>query len=150
MSDEKSSSVGYRKPPQHTRFKPGQSGNPSGKRKVPASGPINIPEVLNGTVKVHQGTKAREMSVFEVTIRALVSRALKRNDFAAIKEFLELCEKYELLKPPVGVDRGGVLRVPNDWDWNEWMAVFAEHGAPPWPGLRSGLTEADEARQREQ
>ncbi len=29
--------VGYKKPPLHTRFKPGQSGNPSGLAKIPSN-----------------------------------------------------------------------------------------------------------------
>ena len=29
--------VGYKKPPLHTRFKPGQSGNPSGLAKIPST-----------------------------------------------------------------------------------------------------------------
>ena len=31
------SEVGYKRPPQHTRFKKGQSGNPSGKKKSKAA-----------------------------------------------------------------------------------------------------------------
>ena len=36
--------VGYGKPPKHSRFKPGQSGNPKGRPRVPAtSKPISKP-----------------------------------------------------------------------------------------------------------
>ena len=40
MTDEKTYSVGYKRPPQHTRFKAGQSGNPKGK----AIGTLNLQE----------------------------------------------------------------------------------------------------------
>ena len=34
MSEQEEEKVGYRKPPAKTRFKPGQSGNPSGRPKI--------------------------------------------------------------------------------------------------------------------
>ena len=39
--------VGYRKPPVHTRFQPGQSGNPSGRAK----GSQNFKTLLNRILK---------------------------------------------------------------------------------------------------
>jgi hypothetical protein len=33
MADDKNTAVGYKRPPRHTRFPPGQSGNPSGRPK---------------------------------------------------------------------------------------------------------------------
>ena len=33
MADEEDDRVGYRRPPKHSRFKPGQSGNPKGRQK---------------------------------------------------------------------------------------------------------------------
>lgn len=41
---------------------------------------------------------------FEIRLRALVHRALRDNDFAAVKEILRICEKYKVIKPP-GVGR---------------------------------------------
>jgi len=40
------SGVGYKRPPQHTRFKKGQSGNPSGKRKPKSVSQENDREVV--------------------------------------------------------------------------------------------------------
>jgi hypothetical protein len=33
MADDGDSRVGYKRPPQHSKFKPGQSGNPKGRPK---------------------------------------------------------------------------------------------------------------------
>jgi hypothetical protein len=51
MSDsaDESYEVGYKKPPKATRFKPGQSGNPSGKSKriAPALDPGKVLQLID-------------------------------------------------------------------------------------------------------
>ena len=47
--------VGYRRPPKHARFKPGQSGNRQGRRKHSKSGKTLLMKALNEQVLVTQG-----------------------------------------------------------------------------------------------
>ena len=49
--------VGYGKPPRHTRFKTGRSGNPRGRRKGQRNLAAVLREVLRQTVKVKRGEK---------------------------------------------------------------------------------------------
>jgi hypothetical protein len=95
MTHEKEAPVGYRRPPRHTQFKPGQSGNPKGQSRK--SGKARGGEIVNGGV---DAAKIQLMGSFEIMLRKLVQRALRDNDFVAVKEILSLCEKYKVIKPP--------------------------------------------------
>ena len=130
--------VGYCNPPEHSRWKRGQSGNPKGRPKATKSGQTDVAEILGEPLSVRQAGTTRKMTPFEVGVRQLVKRALNKNDLKAVLEFVRLCESYGLIAPPQPLEQsGGVLVVP--WDWDEWLQMFHEHGPPPWPGDRSGL-----------
>ena len=63
MDDPRDYEVGYGKPPVHSRFKPGQSGNPKGRRTrktEPASLLAEILKELNAVVTINEnGEKMR-------------------------------------------------------------------------------------------
>jgi hypothetical protein len=98
MTDEKEGPIGYRRPPRHTQFKPGQSGNPRGHSR--AAGSSTTGAVSHEFVNEADRAKAEHMRAFEIFLRKLVHRALNDNDFCAVKEVLALCEKYKVMKPP--------------------------------------------------
>jgi hypothetical protein len=68
--------VGYRRPPIATRFKPGMSGNPSGKRKARLTLSQRLDRILAETVKVTEGGKSKRMTREEVFLRQTVTRAI--------------------------------------------------------------------------
>jgi hypothetical protein len=70
-------SVGYGKPPAHTRFKPGQSGNPKGRAKGSASIREVIAAELSKLVKVQQGDAITHLSKKQAIVRKLIEVALK-------------------------------------------------------------------------
>ena len=140
MSDDYE--VGYRKPPEKGKFKKRESGNPKGRPKAARSGPADVFKVLDEPVTVRQEGVTREIHPFEAGVRRLVSLALKDENLDAALEFIKICEKYEIMMPESLPRAGGVMRVPKNWDWNEWMEMFNTHGPPPWPGGRSGLCES--------
>jgi hypothetical protein len=70
--------VGYGKPPKHSRFKKGVSGNPRGrvKRGDPAMRDI-LDRVLNAKIDFRERGKLKKASRKELNIRRLVVSAMK-------------------------------------------------------------------------
>ena len=83
MNSEKNDyEVGYRKPPVATRFKKGQSGNPSGKSKkiAPELNPGKILESIdNEEMIVTIDGKGKRMLKAEIFFRQLFIKAMKGN-----------------------------------------------------------------------
>ncbi len=65
MSDERGDDyeVGYARPPKHTQFRKGQTGNPRGRPKSRKSGSTDVSELLNEPVRVKTGGEADSVSV---------------------------------------------------------------------------------------
>jgi hypothetical protein len=77
--------VGYGKPPQHSRFKKGQSGNPGGKRKpVPASAGSALAQALARRVTVAGDDGDARMSQLEAVMDEMVRKA-RAGDARCIK-----------------------------------------------------------------
>ena len=74
---EGSYEVGYGKPPTHTRFKPGQSGNPKGRRKGVRNLKSVLEEELFRPVAISEGGKRRNVSVLTLVIRQCLAKAAK-------------------------------------------------------------------------
>lgn len=85
--------VGYGRPPEKYRFKPGQSGNPRGRRKAAATVSEMFDEEFAKRVAVtdERGRKSW-ISLERATIRALVRRAIRDN--RALVLALELRERF--------------------------------------------------------
>lgn len=73
---ESEQKVGYGRPPVATRFKPGMSGNPSGKRKAKPSLSQRLDRILAESVSVTEGGKSKRMAKEEVFLRQMVTRAI--------------------------------------------------------------------------
>jgi hypothetical protein len=67
--------VGYRKPPHHTRFKPGVSGNPRGRPKDSKNLSTLVHEALNERVVVAENGRRRKVSKRQAIITQLVNRS---------------------------------------------------------------------------
>lgn len=85
--------VGKGRPPQSTRWKPGQSGNPKGRPK--GSRPVGavLQDIIQQKVSVTESGKTRRFSTLEVIIRQLANDAM-RSDSRAIKLLLSLLDRY--------------------------------------------------------
>jgi hypothetical protein len=68
-------SVGYKKPPRHSQFKPGQSGNPKGRPKKGTTFQDVIAKQLRARVPILSHGKRRKISMLEAIIRQNLSRA---------------------------------------------------------------------------
>ena len=92
MSD-KDYDVGYGKPPKHTRFKKGRSGNLKGRPKKQRKS-IDLDKLLDQKVRTRiNGTEA-EVDVVEATFQGVIARALKGSN-SDIKLLLQLIERRE-------------------------------------------------------
>ena len=88
--DERDYEVGYGKPPHHTRFVKGQSGNPRGRPR----GAKNMKTLLNGFVTVTESGGRRKVSKREAIATQLVNRSAKA-DFKAIQILLGMLHDIE-------------------------------------------------------
>lgn len=95
--------VGYRKPPQATRFKPGQSGNPRGRPKGSPNLATDLSTELGELITVREGGEARRVSKQRALIKSLMTKALQ-GDVRATTALLALYARV-ISEPPE--DEGG-------------------------------------------
>jgi hypothetical protein len=86
--------VGYGKPPRHTRFKKGQSGNPRGRPRASKNLSTLLTEVLNERVTVAENDSRRKITKREAIIIQLVNRSAQA-DLQAIKILLDMLREIE-------------------------------------------------------
>jgi hypothetical protein len=92
MSDESSDGdyeVGYGRPPTHSRFKQGQSGNPSGKRKGGRSRVKELERFLDTPIHVNENGRRRQMRPMEI-VRKKMFQLAAQGDVRAIKLMLDM------------------------------------------------------------
>ena len=76
-------SVGYKKPPKHTQFKPGQSGNPKGRPKGTKNLATDLSEELSEKIVVTEAGQQLYISKQRAMIKSLLAKALKGDTRAA-------------------------------------------------------------------
>src|SRR5579864_5578944 len=86
-----SSPVGYKRAPVHSRFKPGESGNPKGRPRGETNLADLTKRVLNAPVWVTIAGKRQSMSTAEATIRKVMQDAL-RGDNRSLNLLMEILE----------------------------------------------------------
>jgi hypothetical protein len=77
------SKVGYARPPESARWRKGQSGNPSGKRKKPANFADDLMAELAEFIQLTESGKVRRITKQRALIKALTAAAIKGNPRAA-------------------------------------------------------------------
>jgi hypothetical protein len=69
--------IGYGRPPLHTRFKPGRSGNLRGRPKRHRNLRTVVEEALSQTIKIREGDRTRSLSTLEALVASMLNKALK-------------------------------------------------------------------------
>jgi Family of unknown function (DUF5681) len=85
--------VGYGKPPKHTRFRAGRSGNPAGRRRGARNLMTDVKRTLQVPVKVRENGRARKISTQEGALMLLREKALQ-GDARALDRLLELARLF--------------------------------------------------------
>jgi hypothetical protein len=83
-SEPRSFAVGYGRPPLHSRFKPGQSGNPKGRAKQSRNMRTIVQQVLNEDMQIREGGRLRRMSAMEALVRTTLTRSFKGDPKALV------------------------------------------------------------------
>ena len=90
--DDKDYKVGPGRPPLHTRFRKGQSGNPGGRRKKQL--PALLADALNETVFVTIDGERREITKREAIVHQLVNKSTTA-DLRATKMLFDMMKDAE-------------------------------------------------------
>lgn len=86
--------VGYGKPPLHTRFKRGQSGNPRGRPPGAKNLSTLLTEALNELVVIAENGERKKISKRQAIIKQLVNKSAK-GDWRAVKILLDTLQDIE-------------------------------------------------------
>lgn len=93
MSKKKDANVGYGRPPTHSRFKPGRSGNPKGRPKGAISYLACVRRELEQKITVTEGGRQKRIKKQEAVAKRLVEKALK-GDPQALRSVAEIDRSF--------------------------------------------------------
>ncbi|MDP5220405.1 DUF5681 domain-containing protein [Ruegeria sp. 2205SS24-7] len=88
-SDDQEYEVGYQKPPKHTRFKKGHSGNPKGRPKGARGLKTDLRAELSERVAITENGRRKTLTKQQLVMKQLTARAVK-GDIRAISKLAEL------------------------------------------------------------
>jgi hypothetical protein len=119
--------VGFKKPPKHTQFRKGRSGNPKGRPKERKNFTTSLNALLNERMAVREGGKIRSVTKGEAIALRFVHEALNGNR-QFLRDLTKLIPEFERLVQETSSTRpGGVLVVPNVTSMEDWERMSAEH-----------------------
>jgi len=91
---ERDYEVGRGKPPKHSRFKPGQSGNPRGRPKGAVNCETALMNAVNSMVVINEDGRKKRYSKLEVIFMQAANKAAK-GDTRAAEMLLRQLQRYE-------------------------------------------------------
>ncbi|PTM41708.1 DUF5681 domain-containing protein [Bosea sp. 124] len=100
--------VGYKNPPQHSRFQKGRSGNPSGRRKAKPQLDLlaEFTKLVSETIQIKKKGKIQYVTMLEAFLRTTMDGELKGNA-AARKEVFRL---LDLMKEGASEETGEMTK----------------------------------------
>ena len=119
--------VGYGKPPRHTRFKKGQSGNPRGRPSGSKNLSTLVIEALNELVVVAENGGRRKITKRQAIITQLVNQSAKA-DWRATKLVLEILQAIEARTEPAAAETA--FDAADERVIEQLRARYAKPGSP--------------------
>ncbi len=110
--------VGFKKPPVHSRFRKGCSGNPKGRPKGTKNLRTDLTEVLQERITVTEGDRKVRMSKQRAVVKTLVAKTLKGDSRAATTLLNTMFRALGF------ADTDGDVEQPLDANEQELMAVI--------------------------
>jgi len=126
--DSNGYAVGYGKPPTNSRFRPGQSGNPAGRRKGVRNLSTDVKDTLRVPVKVKEGGRSRTMSTQRGALMLLREKALK-GDARSLDLLIDLASRFNC--EPVETEVAKVLSADDQAILAAYVAESAAAAKPP-------------------
>ena len=97
--------VGYGKPPAHSRFKQGKSGNPNGRPKGTLNFATTLLRTLRERVVINENGRRKEITKLEAVVKQLVNKAAS-GDLRALSQLIAITPSAE--------QRAAEKMVPNE------------------------------------
>ena len=104
-----SAPVGYKQPPKHLQFQPGQSGNPNGRPKGTRNFKSDLRDELSETISFREGNREVWISKQRALIKRLVASAIE-GDARSINTLVSFCDRA------FGGDNEDQQQAPEDRD----------------------------------
>ena len=101
--------IGYKQPPKHLQFQPGQSGNPNGRPKGARNFKSDLRDELSETISFREGNREVSISKQRALIKRLVGSAIE-GDARSIATLMSFCARA------VGEDNDDQQQAPEDRD----------------------------------
>jgi Family of unknown function (DUF5681) len=101
--------VGYKQPPKHLQFQPGQSGNPNGRPKGSRNFKSDLRDELSETISFREGNREVSISKQRALIKRLVGSAIE-GDARSIATLMSFCARA------FGEDNDDQQQAPEDRD----------------------------------
>jgi hypothetical protein len=95
QGDDPNFKVGYGRPPEATKFKPGYSGNPSGRPKGSKSLATLALKHLQSMVTVRENGRERRMSKLDVGVTKMINRFADQGDVRLFSDLKKLFDRPE-------------------------------------------------------
>ena len=130
--------VGYGKPPRHSQFMPGQSGNKGRRKKRPETQAEIVARVRDEPVTVN----GRSMTKFELAVHATLNQTIKSGKPRDLKLLFDLLDQHGAVPE---VDRAAEAREGADLVLQKIFTIFDRtHGLDPADGEVVKRLEAEE------
>ena len=116
--------VGYKSPPNHTKWQKGRSGNPSGRKKGQRNLKTDLLAEVNEPIQIVEGGRPRKLTKQQAVMKTLVTLAIKGNVRAASLLLAYLARSY-------GVEQEAAPDAPLDADDVAIVAAFLARNQTP-------------------